>query len=106
MNKTLYFVLALLITAGITYLIRLLPMICVRGRVKNRFLKSFLYYVPHTVLSTLTFPAILFCTESYISGILAVVVSIFLAYKGKGLITCMLGGVMTVFLTGLILTFI
>ena len=94
MNKTVYFLLALLITAGITYLIRLLPILFVRKRIKNEFLKSFLYYVPCVVLSVLAFPAILTATGNLASGIAAAAVCALLAYRNKGLITCMMGSVM------------
>ena len=106
MDKTLYFVLALVITAGITYFIRLTPMIFIKGRIKNKFLKSFLYYVPYAVLSTLAFPAIVLTTSSPISGGAAAVGCIILAYRRKGLITCMIGGVLTVFLVGLFMMLI
>ena len=93
MNKTAYFLLALLITAGITYLIRLLPLLFVRKRIKNEFLKSFLYYVPCVVLSVLAFPAILTATGNLASGAAAAAVCVLIAYRNKGLITCMIGSV-------------
>ena len=93
MTGITYLILALLVTAGITYLIRLLPLLFVRRRIKNQFLKSFLYYVPHVVLSVLAFPAIFTATGNLESGIAAAVVCIILAYRGFGLIKCMAGGV-------------
>lgn len=103
MSKPLYFVIALLITAGITYLIRLLPFLFVRKRIKNRFLKSFLYYVPHVVLSVLAFPAIITATGNIISGIVAASVCIVMAYMRKGLLSCMLGSVAAALITEAIL---
>ena len=83
-------------TGGITYLIRLLPILFVRKRIKNRFFKSFLYYVPYAVLATLAFPDILYCAENPASGAVAAVMCAVLAYRGKGLITCMFGSVIAV----------
>lgn len=103
MSKPLYFVIALLITAGITYLIRLLPFLFVRKRIKNRFLKSFLYYVPHVVLSVLAFPAIITATGNLVSGIVAASVCIVMAYMRKGLLSCMLGSVAAALITEAIL---
>lgn len=103
MSKPLYFVIALLLTAGITYLIRLLPFLFVRKRIKNRFLKSFLYYVPHVVLSVLAFPAIITATGNVISGIIAASVCIVMAYMRKGLLSCMLGSVAAALITEAIL---
>ena len=103
MSKPLYFVIALLLTAGITYLIRLLPFLFVRKRIKNRFLKSFLYYVPHVVLSVLAFPAIITATGNVVSGIIAASVCIVMAYMRKGLLSCMLGSVAAALITEAIL---
>ncbi len=100
----IYFFTALLVMAGVTYLIRLLPLIFIRRIITNRFIRSFLYYVPYAVLSAIAFPAIFLSTGSLISGILATVVCLLLAYRGKGLITCMLGSIATVLITeGLLL---
>ncbi len=96
MSKQVYFLLALLFTAGLTYLIRAVPLIFVRKRIKSRFIRSFLYYVPYVILSALAFPAIFYSTDNFISGLLAAVVCGLLAYTGRGLITCMLGSVVTV----------
>lgn len=106
MNKELYFVLALVATAGVTYLIRALPLLLVRKRITSRFIRSFLYYVPYVVLSALAFPAILYCTDSMISGIAAAIACAVLAYLGKSLLTCMLGGVVAVIVVQGIMMFL
>lgn len=93
MSENMYFALVLLLTAGVTYLIRLLPLLFVRKRIKNKFLKSFLYYVPCVVLSVMAFPAILLSTEHMVAGIAAAVICALLAYKRQGLIVCMMGSV-------------
>lgn len=103
MSKTVYFILALLVTAGITYLIRVLPILFVRKRIKNEFLKSFLYYVPHVVLSVLAFPAIFTATGNLTSGVVAAVVCIVMAYMRKGLLTCMLGSVAAALIAEIVL---
>jgi len=68
------------IMAAVSFLIRVLPLTLIRRQIKNRFLKSFLYYVPYVTLSVMTFPAILHATQSPISGALALVVGIITAY--------------------------
>ena len=103
MSRPVYYLLALLMTAGVTYLIRLLPLLFVRRRIENRFIKSFLYYVPYAVLSVLTFPAIFLATEHLLAGVIAAVVCVALAYLGRGLVVCMLGGSFAVLLTELVL---
>ena len=106
MSRPVYFLLALLMTAGVTYLIRLLPLLFVRKKIDNVFLQSFLYYVPYVVLSLLAFPAILLSTDHLVSGIAAGVVCVFLAYKNKGLVICMLGSVSAVLLSEIVLMLI
>lgn len=69
-----------------TYLVRVLPLTLLRKPIRSRFLRSFLYYVPYTCLTAMTFPAILSSTASVISGAAALAVAVLLAYRGKSLI--------------------
>ena len=69
-----------------TYLIRVLPLTIFRKPIRSRFLRSFLHYVPYACLTAMTFPAILSSTASILSGAAALIVAIFLAYRGKSLI--------------------
>ena len=69
-----------------TYLIRVLPLTIFRKPIRSRFLRSFLHYVPYACLTAMTFPAILTSTASILSGAAALIVAIFLAYRGKSLI--------------------
>lgn len=68
--------------AAVTYLIRVLPLTLFRRQVNNRFIKSFLYYVPYATLSAMTFPTIIHATQNPISGLAALVVGIVTAWKG------------------------
>lgn len=71
--------------AFVTYAIRVLPLTLIRKQIKNRFLKSFLYYVPYITLAVMTFPAIMDATQSPIAGAAALVVGIVAAWLGAGL---------------------
>ena len=51
------FFIYLLVMAGVTYLVRMLPMVLVKKKITNTFIRSFLYYVPYAVLSVMTVPA-------------------------------------------------
>lgn len=75
----------LLIMAGVTYLIRVLPLTLIRKQIKNRTLRSFLYYVPYVTLAVMTFPAILDATNSTWSAMAALLLGIFLAWFGRSL---------------------
>lgn len=69
-----------------TYIIRLVPVTVFRKRIKNRFLKSFLYYVPYACLSAMTFPAMLYATDHMISAVFGIIVACVLAYFKRSLI--------------------
>ena len=88
--------------AAVTYLIRMIPLVLVKGKINNRFIRSFLYYVPYACLMAMTFPAVFFSTSSMIAAIAGVGVAIILALKGKGLMTVALAASITVFLVSFI----
>ena len=96
MSRELYLVCALLVTGGVTYLLRPLPLLFIRKKIESRFFRSFLYYVPYVVMSALSFPAIFLSTDNIITGIIATAVCVLLALKGKGTIYCMMGSMIAV----------
>lgn len=75
----------ILIMAGVSYLIRVLPLTLIRKEIKNRTIRSFLFYVPYVTLAVMTFPAILESTNSVWSGLLALIVGVILAWCGRSL---------------------
>lgn len=87
----------ILVMAGVTYFIRMIPFALITKKVKNRFFRSFLYYVPYGVLSAMTFPAILYATGDVRTGAAALIAALIPAFFGKSLITVALaasGGVL------------
>lgn len=79
----------LIVMASVTYLVRMLPLVLVRTKFENKFIKSFLYYVPYTVLGAMTIPAVLYAADGSFSfpavfGFLAALVT---AYFERSLIT-------------------
>ena len=74
------------VMAAVTYLIRVLPLTLIRREIKNRFIRSFLYYVPYVTLAVMTFPAILHATNSIWSAAAALVAGILLAWFGGSLL--------------------
>ncbi len=84
--------LCIAIMAGVTYLIRVLPLTLIRRPIRNRFIQSFLFYVPYVTLAVMTFPAIVQATQSPIAGALALAVGAVMAFAGAGLcpvaVTC------------------
>ncbi len=89
-----------------TYLIRVLPLTIFRKPIQSRFLRSFLHYVPYACLTAMTFPAILTSTETVISGAAALIVAVWLAYRGKSLLTVSLAASAAVMVTEWILAFL
>ena len=69
----------------VTNLIRIIPPLLIRGQISNRFLRSFLYYVPYVTLAVMTFPAITEATSSPLAGAIALVLGIIAAWFGLGL---------------------
>ena len=80
------FFLYLLVMALVTYLIRALPLLLIRRKLENRFLSSFLYYVPYAVLGCMTFPAIFYSTGDVYSAAAGTLTSLFFAYRKEGLL--------------------
>ena len=61
----------ILVSALVSYLIRVTPLVLIRREITNRTLRSFLYYVPYVTLAVMTFPAITEATQSPLAGLLA-----------------------------------
>ena len=80
-----------LVMAGVTYLIRMLPLVLVRKKITNRFILSFLHYVPYAVLSVMTVPACFYVTDHLISAAAGTLVAFVLAWHKKGLLTVACG---------------
>lgn len=77
----------ILIMFAVTYTIRVLPLTLIRKPIINRFIRSFLYYVPYVTLAVMTFPDILYSTNSVVSGLLALIAGAALAFSGRSLFT-------------------
>ena len=92
----------ILIMAGVTYLIRVLPLVLIRREIKNPTIRSFLHYVPYVTLSVMTFPAILYSTSTVWSALGAFLVAALLSLKGCKLPIVAGAACITVFLIELI----
>ena len=96
MNST-YILGGIAIMALMTYLIRVTPMVIFRKKIENNRIKSFLYYIPYTVLAAMTFPAIFSSTSSTTGATIGCIVAVLLAYFKRGLLVVALGAAGTVF---------
>lgn len=89
----------ILVMAATTYLIRAIPLTILKKPIKNRFLRSFLHYVPTACLAAMTFPAILYATDNMLSGAVGLAVGILLSLRKSSLIVVALASSAAVFLT-------
>ena len=97
--KNSTFFIYLLILAGTTYLIRVIP---IKEKINNRFIRSFLYYIPYAVLTAMTIPAIFYATNWWVGAVAGLLVAVLFALKGKGLTTVAIASCVAVFLVELI----
>ena len=93
----------ILIMALVTYLIRMLPLALIRKEIKNKYIKSFLYYVPFVTLSVMIFPEILNSTNNTYSALIGFIIALIAGYLGKSLFFVSASAIISVFLSELIL---
>ncbi len=105
MNNSVYFPL-LIVMAVSTYLIRAVPFTAFQGKIRNRRVQAFFDYIPYSVLSAMTFPAILYSTGSVLAAGAGFLVALFLSWKGKSLLTVAIGTCLITFLVSLVLTLV
>lgn len=82
MHNTWLYILVMFVAV---YAVRVLPLTLIQKPIKNRFVKSFLYYVPYVTLAVMTFPAIVDASGTVWVGILTLAAGIIAAWFGAGL---------------------
>ena len=92
MKNSIFFI-YLLILAGTTYLIRVIPFTAIKEKINNRFVRSFLYYIPYAVLTA---------TSWWFGATAGLLTAVIFALKGKGLTTVAIASCVAVFLVELI----
>lgn len=100
MNKSIY--LYILVMAIVSYLIRVFPLTVIRKPITNKYIRSFLYYIPYVTLTVMTFPAIIYATDRNIEGIFALAVGILLSVLTRNLFVVASGCCITVLLLSFI----
>ena len=80
------FFLCLLVCAGVTYLVRALPLLLIKKPIQNKFILSFLHYIPYAVLSAMTVPAIFYCTGSFVTAAIGFAVALILSFFEQSLV--------------------
>ena len=100
MNNYVFF-LYLLILAGSTYLIRVIPFVAIKNKINNRFIRSFLAYIPYAVLTAMTFPAVFYATNWWAGAAAGLIVAVIFALKEKGLTVVAIAACVAVFVVEL-----
>ncbi|MBR3969689.1 MAG: AzlD domain-containing protein [Ruminococcus sp.] len=93
----------IIVMAGVTYLIRMIPFTFFNKKIKSRFVRSFLKYIPYAVLSAMTIPAIFYSTGDVVTAAVGTVVAVALAFFNCPLIVVALAASLAAFLTGVII---
>lgn len=81
------FIIYLAVMFAVTYLIRVLPLTLIRGRIKNRYIRSFLAYIPYTVLGAMTFPAVFYAVDNFAAAAAGAAAALVAAFLRRGLCT-------------------
>ena len=100
-HKTFFIYLAVM--AVTTYLVRVIPFVLVKHQIKNRYIRSFLHYIPYAVLTAMTIPAVFTATDYVVSAAVGFVVAVILALNKKSLTTVALLSCVAVYLTELVI---
>ena len=100
MNNYVFF-LYLLILAGSTYLIRVIPFVAIKNKINNRFIRSFLAYIPYAVLTAMTIPAVFYAINWWAGAAAGLIVAVIFALKEKGLTVVAIAACVAVFVVEL-----
>ena len=101
--KLLEMALMILVMAGVTYLIRMLPFVFFRKKIKSRYILSLLHYIPYAVLSAMTFPYIFYSTNNFFTALIGTVVALIAATCKRSLLTVAVLSCLAVLVFGFIL---
>lgn len=100
------FVVYLFVCAFVTYLIRVIPLLLVKKKIENTFILSFLHYLPTSILTVMTIPAMFEATGNIWSAFAGFVMGCYLAYQEKGLMVVAIGSCVGVLIVEWLLTLI
>lgn len=103
MSDAAYLFASVAVMAGVTYLVRMLPLAAFRKKIQNKFVLDFLYYVPYAVLSAMTIPAVFYSSNGLMSAAAGFLVAAVLAFFERGLLTVAVCACAGVFLVELVI---
>jgi branched-subunit amino acid transport protein len=98
-----YYILAVICMAVFTYIPRFIPLTFYRKKIKSRYIRSLLYYLPYAALGALTFPGVFSATPHLLESLAGVVTAVVLAYKGRGLVVCAVSSIVVCYIVNFLL---
>lgn len=90
------------IMAGVSYLLRVLPMTLIRKEITNPFIKNVLYYIPYVTIRVMTFPSILYVSDNIMCGVAAFVVAGLVAWFTRNLVASAVVACISVFIVSIL----
>ena len=102
-KETLAIIFYLLVMAGVTYLVRAVPFVAFRKKIKSRFIRSMLHYLPYAVLTAMVLPGVFYSTGSILTAAIGLCAAIILALCGRSLTVVALGASVAVFISDCII---
>ena len=99
------FFISAMVMMAVAYAVRAVPFTLFRRKVRNRFMRSFLYYIPYAVLTAMTVPAAWYATSSFAVSSCGLGIAAILAYRGRGLVVVSLAACAGAFAMMLLLRF-
>lgn len=93
----------ILVMAGVTYVIRMIPFVFFRKKIKSKYLLSLLFYIPYAVLSAMTFPAIFYSTGNFYTALIGTVVALIASLTKRSLLTVAILSCVAVLIFGFII---
>lgn len=77
---------------------RMIPLIFCKGKIKSKFLNSFLYYIPFAVMTSIVIPEVFNSTSSVVSAVSGVVLAVVLGLLGQNMLVIALSSTALVFI--------
>ena len=90
----------IIVMAGVTYLIRMIPFTFFTKKIESKYVRSFLRYIPYAVLSAMTIPAIFYSTGNITTSLVGTAAALALAYFKFPLIVVALAAAAAAFIAG------
>lgn len=91
------------VMALVTYLIRMIPLTFFRRKIKSRYIRSFLKYIPYAVLGAMTIPEIFYSTGNIITAAVGTAIAVILAFFDLPLIVVAVSASLSAFVTAMII---